>query len=126
MQATFLKGKSVNAQNPALREELELLEPDALALRCRRNGVSREGGSDPQIQRLINLQAYLSGDLENEPASAKAAPEAIPAVSFFHAHRSGFRFHWESGQTILQEASNLFYIYSLMSYQMPSCSLTEP
>ena len=81
MQATFLKGRSVNAQNSALREELEQLEPDALALRCRRNGLSREGGREPQMQRLINLQAYLSGDLENEPAPPKSASEALPAVS---------------------------------------------
>ena len=87
MQATFLKAKSLNAQNSALREELEQLEPEPLALRCRRNGLSREGGRETQIQRLLNLQAYLSGDTEAEPAPKKAPPEALPQVSLYEASR---------------------------------------
>lgn len=87
MQATFLKAKSLNAQNSALREELEKLEPEPLALRCRRNGLSKEGGRETQIQRLLNLQAYLSGDTEAEPAPKKATPEALPQVRHYEASR---------------------------------------
>ena len=83
LQATFLKGKALAAQNPALREELEQLEAEALALRCRRNGLSRSGGKEEQVQRLMNLQAYLSDDVEADAAARPAAPplEALPAVS---------------------------------------------
>lgn len=81
VQATFLKAKAPTAQNSSLLEELQQLDSDALALRCRRNGLSREGGKETQMQRLINLQAYLSGDTEAEPVPKQTpAQEISPAV----------------------------------------------
>ena len=63
LQATFLKGKTGDAGNSALRAELEALDPDTLAIRCRRNGLSRAGDRDTQIQRLINLQVSDAPEL---------------------------------------------------------------
>lgn len=91
MQATFLRGKAgdANAENLRLRAELEALDADSLAIRCRRNGLSRGGDRAAQIQRLINLQAYLAGDIKPEPSSGSHTPrqESLPVVRpcFWHA-----------------------------------------
>lgn len=96
LQATFLKGKSKAAQNLGLKEELEQLEPEALVLRCRRNGLSREGGREVQIQRLVNLHAYLSEDAEPESAPTRPimpSQEPLPAVSPLPAPENSIRSH---------------------------------
>ena len=73
--------------NPALREELEGLDGEALALRCRRNGLSRAGDREAMTQRLISLQAYLHGEMPAEAQIVRrprAVEEAVPVVrSFF-------------------------------------------
>ena len=62
MQATFLRGASAlssrKTENPSLAAELEELDNDQLDTRCRRNGLSKKGGRDMQVQ-----SAYLLHDL---------------------------------------------------------------
>ncbi|KAL3151330.1 hypothetical protein ABBQ38_013163 [Trebouxia sp. C0009 RCD-2024] len=72
LQATFLRGTSAlsskKAGNPSLAAELEELDNDRLDTRCRRNGLSKKGGREMQIQRLLELQSYLNGGVSDWPA----------------------------------------------------------
>ena len=86
MQATFLKGGTEVGPNRALREELEGLDGEALALRCRRNGLSWAGDREAMTQRLVSLQAYLHGEMPAEAQVARrprAVEEALPVVRHF-------------------------------------------
>ena len=53
VQATFLRGTSALAggkrESSAAASELEELNDDQLETRCRRNGLSRQGGRDLQV-----------------------------------------------------------------------------
>ncbi|DBA82509.1 TPA: hypothetical protein ACH3X2_000737 [Trebouxia sp. C0005] len=75
LQATFLRGASAlsnrKAENPVLAAELEQLQDDQLDTRCRRNGLSKKGGRDMQVQRLLELQSYLNGGVSDWPPSVQ-------------------------------------------------------
>jgi len=83
MQATFLTGGAEVALNPALREELEGLDIEAVALRCRRNGLSHQGDREAMTQRLIALRAYLGDGIQIESQilrRPRIAEEPLPMV----------------------------------------------
>ena len=70
--------------NPLLQAELEALDEDALATKCKRNGLNRGGDKVAQINRLLSLHAYLSGDKQNNLSSLRPmAPQPVqqPLVS---------------------------------------------
>lgn len=118
-------------ENATLRAELELLDPDSLAIRCRRNGLSREGDRADQIQRLINLQAYLSGDVQAQPLAPPAVDEALQVTSCptptginlndgifvlpFHMIATGFLVRISGLSTSVLELSLLLYMPTLVN-----------
>lgn len=78
LQITFLKGRSwppapgaAPVEHPK-RVELELLPPDELERRCRRNGLSSAGGAPACVARLLALEVFTNGDAA-APAAATAA-----------------------------------------------------
>lgn len=64
MQATFLRGTSAlsskKSENPSLAAELEELDGDRLDTRCRRNGLSKNGGRDMQVPTMLPCIAGVS------------------------------------------------------------------
>lgn len=92
VQATFLGGGSGSPSEDAeLQTQIDALDDEALELRCRRSGLSRQGGRTAQTTRLQALHAYLSGDRDSAPpqpervagpaSDASAAAAAPPAAS---------------------------------------------
>ena len=85
LQATFLEEAEKKAENPTLQEELSALDDESLATKCRRNGLSRTGDRSAQIQRIINLQAYLSGDRQAEALKPLPVPRLATPVNLLLA-----------------------------------------
>lgn len=85
LQATFLEEAEKKAENPTLQEELGALDDESLATKCRRNGLSRTGDRSAQIQRIINLQAYLTGDRQAEALKPLPVPRLAMPVNYLLA-----------------------------------------
>lgn len=52
---------------------LAALADDALAQRCRAHGLSRDGGRETKIARLVHLYRFLDGEVDRRDAAAIAA-----------------------------------------------------
>lgn len=83
LQVTFLRGgtgpsgsatASAGATNSALEAVLEGLTDEEIDTRCRNSGLSRKGGRDVQITRLLALDIYLNG----QHVAAAPQQEVIP------------------------------------------------
>ncbi len=67
--------------NPALREELDGLDGEALALRCRRNGLSRAGDREGGSARGCTSAAESALSIANTMASQILALSMVRARS---------------------------------------------
>lgn len=91
LQATFLRGGSGPAGMRAAASEadgrpvdervaasLAAMTDDELELKCKHCGLSRRGGREAQIARLLALDAYLNGSKEGGQSTA---PDQKPATA---------------------------------------------
>lgn len=99
LQATFLRGGTgpagtraaasepgAGANNPALAEALAAAGDDEVELKCKHSGLSRRGGREAQVARLLALDSYLNCGAQ-QAQQQRAAPAADPAPA--PAPRSG-------------------------------------
>jgi hypothetical protein len=69
----------VTGLNPELEEQLEKLTDEELERRCRVNGLSNKGSRQLRVERLLALDCYVHGGVDNRSAGAASAA-AAPAV----------------------------------------------
>lgn len=86
LQATFLRGaggpagtKSSAAEaeaeaiDPKLKSSLEASTEEEIAVKCKHSGLSRQGGKEAMISRLLALDIYLNAGQQTRQESSKLA-----------------------------------------------------